>query len=76
MFNDDSYIFPITILFKKLSGVLSNDILYAKFILDEIEGYWLLWIGMVISSSIIIYISNYLTCILLSRDSYRRKNEK
>ncbi|GLB32872.1 hypothetical protein LAD12857_47950 [Lacrimispora amygdalina] len=73
--NEDSYMFPMTILMTQLSGIISNDILYSKFILGEIEGYWLLWIGMIVTSSIAIYISNYLTSILLSRDSYRRINE-
>ncbi|MDE6251074.1 MAG: hypothetical protein K2M78_00305 [Lachnospiraceae bacterium] len=74
--NKDSYIFPITILITQLSGIISNDILYTKFIVSEIGSYWGLWIGMIIVGIIIMYISNFMNSILMSRDSYGRINEK
>lgn len=76
LMNEDSHLFPITILMTQLSGVLSNDILYSKFLLNEIIGYALLWIAMIFFSIIIVYLSNCVTSILLTRDSYGRKNEK
>lgn len=74
--NEDTYMFPMTILMTQLSGIISNDLLFSKFILNEIYSYWYLWIAMIFTSSILIYISNYVTSVLLLRDSYRRANEK
>lgn len=74
--NSDSYIFPITILMTQLSGVLTDDILYSKFMPSEVAEYWGLWLGIVIVSAVVIFISNRVTSLLLSRDTYGRKNEK
>ncbi len=72
----DSYFFPITIIMTQISGVISNDILFSQFYLKEIMEYWIFWISIILISCGIIYISNCFTTIILSKDSYRRINEK
>lgn len=77
IFNNDSYLFPITIIMTQLSGIFENDILYAKVTTDEVLSYLPLWLSLLVFCILMICASNFLINIILASDTYKRLlNEK
>lgn len=73
LFYSDNYLFPITILMTQLSGVFVNDILYSTFKLEEVLGYWELWLIMILMYILIIIVSTYLMNIIQTLHIHKSK---